>query len=620
MNDKDDFLHDEAVEDFETLLHCAVRIILNHENPAHFLRWFGESAPLLAPDFFAPYSSDPAALRGLLVVLGREIWNKTPLLGNHFRPHTLPKPERNAPCPCGSGRKYKQCCAIAEASGSAFPNLSMLEYVLDALSASQIASLPYPYLNPEELAFVAEQWMEKGRVKDAVKLLAGLFADFSKLDERAEHAFDILLDCYDRLNNPLKKKRLLAQGFNAPNKQLRAAAMQRQCCILSDRNEYAEAWKLFQELQRMIPNDPTLSHLEITMLLGEGEKQRAAERAKFWLARLARDENAHEPLMDFLRLVARGDAAGAMLDVAKEASPALERLIEMIRHLPKPTCHYTLKPTGDNAGPLMPDAKLRALYEQWDERGMDALDIGDDLGWLEKNPFALQSFDILDDWLGALEDCYATHGFEEVVLIPLLKHAEAVLRTVIERHHASKLKLEWGWQENRPALGLLEKLAMLLRLNHNFAESVSVMEWMVLTLNPNDNQGMREFLIHDYLRLGRVADAISLVERYPDDMASMTYGAALALFIDKQDAAATTAIKVARKRYPEGCKMLLADKPKQPQLHDEYVTVGGKDEAWLYRNEHLDIWQSSGGLEWLRQLFGKAKNHEHGATVHRNHR
>jgi len=24
--------------------------------------------------------------------------------------HTQGKPERNGPCPCGSGKKYKQCC------------------------------------------------------------------------------------------------------------------------------------------------------------------------------------------------------------------------------------------------------------------------------------------------------------------------------------------------------------------------------------------------------------------------------------------------------------------------------------------------------------------------------
>jgi hypothetical protein len=29
--------------------------------------------------------------------------------------------------------------------------------------------------------------------------------------------------------------------------------------------------------------------------------------------------------------------------------------------------------------------------------------------------------------------------------------------------------------------------------------------------------------------------------------------------------------------------------------------MGGKDEAWFYREDYLDIWQQSGGLEWLRK-------------------
>jgi uncharacterized protein len=32
--------------------------------------------------------------------------------GRKIRPGASPKPGRNAPCPCGSGRKFKNCCAI----------------------------------------------------------------------------------------------------------------------------------------------------------------------------------------------------------------------------------------------------------------------------------------------------------------------------------------------------------------------------------------------------------------------------------------------------------------------------------------------------------------------------
>ncbi len=607
MVSQDNSLSDDTNEDFELLLRLSVSKIIRNENPEQFIHWFRDSAVLIAPAFFQQFPQDPVALRSFLTVFGREIWNRTPLPGNRFRPRALPKPERNAPCICGSGRKYKQCCASVESMGSPFENLSLLSFVLDSLSASDRALLPYSYLNPEELAFVSRQWMEDGRAKEAVKLLEGLFADFAKLDERAEAAFDCLLDCYDLLNNPLKKKRLLERGFAAQDKHLRAAAMQRQCCILADRNEYAEGWALFQQLQRLIPNDSSLSHLEVVMLLGQGEKQRAAERARFWIARLAQDEDAQGSLLEFLRSVAKGEATTAMAGIAREMNPAVDKLLDMIRQLPQPVCHYTLKPMEGSAGPLVPDSKLRRLFEQWLNMAESSLDMIDDLHWLEQHPLALQNFEILEDWISALMESRTSHGFEEVMLVPLLRHAEAVLRKVIAHHHAEKLQLEWGWHENRPALRLLQELATMLRLTHNFTGAVRVMEWMVLTLNPNDNQGMRDLLIHDYLRIGEITEALALAQKFPDDMAGMAYGTALAFFVAKQETAAADAIRKANERFPEVRKMLLADKPKQPRLRDGLVRVGGKDEAWFYRADHLDVWQSSGGLAWLRTKFGKEK-------------
>ena len=36
------------------------------------------------------------------------------------------KAGRNDPCPCGSGRKYKQCCALKQDSGSKFGTYALI--------------------------------------------------------------------------------------------------------------------------------------------------------------------------------------------------------------------------------------------------------------------------------------------------------------------------------------------------------------------------------------------------------------------------------------------------------------------------------------------------------------
>jgi hypothetical protein len=596
-----------ANDDLDFLLQRSVEEILKSEDPLVFQQWFQRYAEPIAPNFFVPFSGNPEALKSFKPIFARYIWNRTALPGNNFRPLPIPKPERNQPCPCGSGKKYKQCCMHMETGQDPIPNLSLLPYVLDALTTKQRAELPYGYLSTEELEHVAREWMKVGRAKDSAKLLEGLFKDMAKLDDRAEMAFDCLLDCYDELGNPLKKKKLLERGSAAPNKRLRAAAMQRRCCILADHHEYAEAWALFQELQRLVPNDPSLSHLEIIILLNQGEKQRAAERAKFWVARLARDPDfSHGPLIEFLRNVAQGEVTNAMSELAGNFGSDSTGLLALTENLPAPECHYTLEPMDDSAGPLMPDRKLQSLIAQWHTHCKFAERMEDDIEWLLHNPLAFNCFEILDDWLAAVEDARATLGFEEVLLLPVLRHGESVLRLVLERYKAEKLKFEWGWLENRPALSLLDRLVRMARLTHNTGEAVRVAEWMVLTLNPNDNQGMRGHLIHDYLRLDRVDAALKLAALYPDDMAVVQYGTVLALFMDKQTPAALDALKQARKRYPEVSKMLLADKPKQPKLLTGLISMGGKDEAWYYRMDQLDLWRSSGALEWLRSAT-KAK-------------
>lgn len=604
-----------VVNELEFLFDCAARQIVRNEDAAGFMDWFQISAPLLAPQFIGQLPDDPGFRRGFLMQLSRVIWNKTPLPGNHYRPRPVPRPERNQPCLCGSGKKYKHCCQAEEALEQGLPEFSMLLHVLDNVPLKQLQALPFPFMNLDELGYVAEIWISRGRAKEAARLLEGLFVDLDKLDARAELALDRLLDCYDRLGNSLKKKRLLERGMVARDKNLRAAAMQRQCCVLADRGEYGAAWPLFQEVQRLLPNNPNLSHLEIIMLMNQGEQARAKERATFWIARLSKDKTGeHAPLIEFLKQ-AVNDISGSVLNVMLQERPNLERFARLVDHLPQPACHYTLQPQQESAGPLRSDASLARMHSVW---GKYAEDLGDHrpaidwlgrldwLDWIEKTPLAWQSFDVLDDLVQALNDAEpGIVGMEEKIVLPLLQHAVALLRLTLKQSHAENLRLDWGWMENRPALGLVAELAFYRSANGQLDQAIDLMAWLVDTLNPNDNQGLRDDLIHHYLRSGRTADALHLAGRYPNDNAFMSYGHILALCMAGRTDEAADLFKRVHTRYPEVGKMLLAASPRRPALNPGYRTVGGKDEAWYYREANLDIWEQSGGRAWLRQVQQK---------------
>ncbi|MEW5967988.1 MAG: SEC-C metal-binding domain-containing protein [Pseudomonadota bacterium] len=604
-----------AADELGFLFDSAARRILRDENPADFMAWFQFATPQLAPQFIGQLPDDAAFRRAFLTQFSRLIWNKTPLPGNRYQPRPIPKPERNQPCLCGSGKKYKQCCHALESLEQGLPEFSMLLHVLDNTPAKAWAALPFAYLNLDELAYVANTWMSNGSAKEAAKLLEGLFADWAKLDERAEPALYCLLDCYERLNNPLKKKRLLERAMAAPDKALRVSAMQRQCSIHADRGEYDLAWTLFQQAQRLAPDDPGLSHLEILILKSQGDHARARERAAFWIARLSKDKTGqYADLITFLRQAA-DDLGGSMLNLLQENHPALQQYADLMTRLPAIACHYTLGMDAQDAGPLEPDPTLRRLHAQWAPYAQVMAEASPAiqwdarlpwLAWLEKNPLAWQSFEILLDIVQALNDTEPRiSGMGNDMVLPLLQRAEALLRLVIGQHHAEGRTLEWGWRENRPALSLLASLAFYHAEHDDPERAVDLLAWCVLTLNPNDNQGLRDPLIHHYLRVNRIDDALRLAARYPDDLPAMQYGGILALFMAGKIEAAARQLKQTARAYPEIARMLLSASPRRPALNPGFSTLGGKDEAWYYREANLDVWRQSGGLAWLRQALPK---------------
>lgn len=615
MGDFDINADESAADELGFLFDCAARRILRDENPADFIAWFQFSAPQLAPQFTSQLPDDAIFRRGFLTQFARILWNKTPLPGNRFQPRPITRPERNQPCLCGSGKKYKHCCHALESLEQGLPEFSMLLHVLENIAVKQFADLPFPHLNLDELAYVANTWISNGRAKEAAKLLEGLFSDWAKLDERAEPALYCLLDCYDRLNNPLKKKRLLERAMAAPDGVLRAAAMQRQCAIHADRGEYDQAWALFQQAQRLMPDDPGLSHLEILMLKNQGEHARAKERAAFWIARLSKDKTGqYADLIAFLR-DATDDLGGSMLNLLQENHPSLQQWRDLMARLPAVTCHYKLDMGVEGTGPLEPDQALRRMLAQWAAYAQSLVEESPAinwnarlpwLNWLEKNPVAWQSFEVLLDVVQALSDTEPRlTGMEAAMALPLLVRAEALLRLVIRQHGAEGRGLAWGWHENRPALILIASLAFHYLEHEGPERGIDLLEWCVFTLNPDDNQGLREPLIHHYLRVKRIDDALRLAARYPDDLPAMQYGGILALYMAGKVEAATRQLKQTAGAYPEIARMLLSASPRRPPLNAGFSTLGGKDEAWYYREDNLDVWRQSGGLAWLRHALPK---------------
>jgi hypothetical protein len=309
------------------LVRDATAEILSHQDAQRFLAWMVKHAAGYLGAALAE-SPDDGAQRAIATVLGRGIWNATPLPDNDYRPRALPEPGRNDPCPCGSGRKYKRCCTSVDELPKPEPDevwLIAVEHLSEAQLAQAIARNRVP---PAALAERAMRHLDDGEPKRARALLEPLFAGpADKLDDRYEPALDALCDIYLELGHDRKKIALLERVEREGSGELKSAALQPLATAQLDAGEHDQAWAAFQKAQRHDPNHPALGSLEVTLLIAQGRREEAIARARFWIARLRRQGAEYPEVINHLERFAR-DPLGAMgeAEAMQGTSPEFKRL------------------------------------------------------------------------------------------------------------------------------------------------------------------------------------------------------------------------------------------------------------------------------------------------------
>lgn len=546
----------------------------------------------------------PETVYPMLMLMARAVWAHCPNPHLQYAAGRLPPMERNSPCHCGSGRKYKHCCQDAE-QRLPLKQVNFLSFLLEVLQRKRWAELAGSKLSRPMLVHVAHEWQGAGRYQELLALLEPWFKDERHFTEPHEPLLDCLLDCYDALHKPRKKQQLLERGLQHGDRGTVAALLQRQAAIAHDRGETAEAWALFKAAQQVLPDSPSLCHLELLLLIAQGDEAQARERARFWVQSLQRRRDPElQGLIELAQSVAR-EGAAAFGELAAQHEPALAELEAQLRAAPPPQAHYHFPHrSSESAGPLEPSPALAKALRTIEARMSRAQQGGGDpeLGpVLAQAPLLWHSFELI----AALEGIAHSRplpGVGERFALPLLKRAEALLRENLRAHKAEGLALEWGWLQNRTALSLLADLALLrIELGCETDAALSTLRWLVDELNPQDNQGLRMPLMALLLQRGDYAEAAALAERYPDDLPEMQYQSALALHLLGNEASARAMLARVAADYPKIARMLLAPKPPKRPRGDAYgVVLGGDEEAWLFRDEHLPLWTRTGGLDWLR--------------------
>ncbi len=632
----------QDVDELEALLRFVAQAAIDNAPTDLFLRSFQATAEAMAPAMFGQID-DPSARRAAIGQFGRVFWSTMPKPQRDWRAEPLPKPERNASCPCGSGKKYKQCCQPYEAPAEMLmPRLNMLKFVLDLWPEGKLREIPLRRLDPEALADTANQWLKEGDGERGIVLLERLFDDPANLDERHISCFDALCDAYLEAGMQAERETFVVRIALHRNKPLASTALQRATVLATDEGDYKTAWERFGQALRLTPDAPSLAHLEVLVLRSEGRPDEAKARAKVWASRLRRmDRPEYEDLIEFLEQMAE-DPDRAMLKLAESSRLEGDEWSELLDAAPEVELLYRIEhnPMRDEPyGPgriaiaMTPLPALARVEREWRDRFFvqkpslvdlygDAAGACEDFAavaeFMRATPAAWQSFEILDDLVLIARDWFDDdHEWfdENAVLLDLTDRAVELLEMCVAGAGEGKAVIAWGVLQNRPPLRLVaQRIDALLDAvvdDEDDLEIVDLQEWM-LELNPHDNHGYRNPVMQEYLLAGEWQRAIALAQRYPEDVGDMPFDLALALFQSgrKEEAAATWGRGA--ESTPVIAATLLARNPKPPELDgyddesgdygNEYEVLGGPEHAWRYRTLMLEAWTTSGALAWAKTL------------------
>ena len=162
--------------------------------------------------------------------------------------------------------------------------------------------------------------------------------------------------------------------------------------------------------------------------------------------------------------------------------------------------------------------------------------------------------------------------------LPLLRMAVDFARKALGEMFEEERGRFWRVNGTRPYMRARARLARELIDRGDREEAISHLE-ALLELNPEDNQGLRDPLLGQYLSAGRLKEARKLLGRYRGDASAVfLWGEALTLLLEGRDQDARRAADRARRRAPLAEPYFQGVEPLPAQSPDMYF-VGETSEA-----------------------------------------
>lgn len=606
------------LEHHASFFKLCITVITTVADFERFTEWMLHSGQRLMPQLSAQLPHSAGTPEQFFRTLARKIWEATPLPHRNFSFEMLPLPERKSPCFCGSGRQFKHCCSGFKRFAAWLPKMNMLPFFLDSLPESRWIELVDSDISLPAVADQAFAMLREHRAPQVIQLLEPWFPELERpvpnWPEDRWPLLQTLLDAYQALDLLEKEEQLARSATRHTTRAIRTPGWLHLAMSLTNQHRLAEAWDALHHAEELTPDHPDVARLEVTLLIHQENWEQASRRGHFWALRFHRlYGEAMQPTINLLNQMA--DAPRQVF--AKQTfdySQALEELLGLASNAAQPECayHFILKNNCD--GQLEPSPQLQEALDEWYQRYTFLPqqpaheNVPYDLAWkmapewmplLKQYPILWNSFEILDDLTRII-----AHGSPQQTRasnLPLVARSAALFDVVVAHLLSSnEVHLNWDMVENRPAMHLaIQHLDNLI----DAGERESIIQWLekiLFSFHRSDERHWREILMTYYLESERYDAAVTLAQRYPNDIIHMRYDHALALFMLNQTEQANAMLAEALNRYPLIAMALLARRelnlPRKIDADDD------ADFTTAYCETHNGLWPSA-ALAWLETQF-----------------
>ncbi len=628
--------------DYEELVEHSLKEILQHEDFSRFLFWmkqrFGVSPQR------SLFSTPDEHLLPMATNLALVIWNGTPLPGNKFRPQRISMPQRNQPCLCGSGKKYKKCCFLGEQQIPDIDENMIWPLLMDIMPAKKLKKgLRDGTLPISARVYYCAEVLDEGSSSKVIHLLQDYYFASSHKDtgEHAAYGLTLLFDAFDQQGMQERKLVLIDHicGTTASS-PLKSEALMRLATIQADTGYLTEAFESLQKARKDTPGNPDVGLLEVQLLLVKGDFPLARKRARFIVKKIRRenekfpDDLAWDPMIEFMEYVIKDPEKAASMTRGIHGSDDHEFFQWLEKSLQRPVASYSFKREKDFADQIenypavtrphftaRPTTTLQKLENGWNDVcpveplfGVSLAPLSHENPWEEAaapwkgflfdHPEALDSIVVVDDLLTilTLHPAWGDLRMMEDLFEPLLGRGKAIVADNLELLPEDGC-LPWMITENRPFIRTLMRIMIKARFQDDFVVS-DIIAKQILHLNPADNHGLRAEIINQYLCASDDTRALAIADCFPGDtMPDILYGRVLALYRLGRKEEALDAAREAKSERPQVASYLIASQRKEPRELSHFgIQTGGRVEAWEYRTDMREIWKKTRGiLTWLKK-------------------